>query len=76
MGKKFRGKVPNTLLCILAVRGTAKIHARIQESMATIFALAGRIILEELYLSPAFGAFGLENGPRLPITTILSRAFQ
>ena len=48
---------------------------RVQEAVAAFGAFACGIILEELYLSPAFGALDVENGPRLPVLAVLSRTF-
>jgi hypothetical protein len=43
--------------------------------VTAFLAPAGRIILEELHFVSAFGAFGLKDGTRLPITAVLSWAF-
>ncbi len=50
-------------------------QTRVQEAVAAFGAFTCGIILEELYLSPAFGALDVENGPRLPVLAVLSRTF-
>jgi hypothetical protein len=69
------GKVSQALLSILAVRGTAKIDIGVQESMAALLATTGSVVLKKLHVAAALGADYLKNGPRFPVTGILSWAF-
>jgi hypothetical protein len=75
LGKEFGRNVPNALFGILTIRCTAKIQAGVKKTVAAFGAFAGWIVLKELHLISAFGAFDFENSPRLPVLAVLSRTF-
>jgi hypothetical protein len=75
LGNQLGRKIADALIRVPAVRGTTKIHFGIEKSVTTFFAQTRGVIFKKLYHSPTFGAFGLKDGPRLPIAAVLSRAF-
>jgi hypothetical protein len=75
LSNKFRRKVAYTLLGILTIRGATKIHTGVQKAVTAFLTSTGGVILKKFHINSALGAFGLKDGPRLPITAILSRAF-
>jgi hypothetical protein len=40
-----------------------------------MIALSGGVVFKKFHLPGAFGAFGVKNGPRLPISAVLSWTF-
>jgi hypothetical protein len=72
---EFWGKVPNALLGIGTVGGTAKVHTGVQKTVAALLASTGSIIFKKLYLITTVRAFYLIDGSWLPVATVLSRAF-
>ena len=75
LGQKLRRQIADTLLRILAVGGTAKIHLRIDETVSAIAALARRIVFEKLHCVITLGALDFKNCTRLPVLRVLSGTF-
>jgi hypothetical protein len=75
LAQQFRRQVSQTLLSILTIGGTAKIHLWIQKLVPTVLAPASGVVLEEFHPMTTFGARGLKDGPRFPVTAVLSRTF-
>jgi hypothetical protein len=75
VSQEFWRQVSQALLGILAVRCATKIHFRVQKSMTALLAKPRRVILKEFHFVAALGARHLKNGPRFPVTGVLSWAF-
>ncbi|EKD22414.1 MAG: hypothetical protein ACD_87C00012G0001 [uncultured bacterium] len=74
LGEQFRRKLSQALLGVLAIGCTTEIHPRVDHLMPAMMTLAGGLVFEKLNRTSAFGAGGVENGPRLPVARVLSRA--
>jgi hypothetical protein len=72
LGYSFGRQSSDAFLGKLAVGRTTKIHFGIGEPVAAFFAFAGRVVLEKFYYMAALGAFFVKNGPRFPVSTVLS----
>jgi hypothetical protein len=74
LGEQLRRKLSQALLGVLAIGCATEIHPRVDHLVSAMVTPAGGFVLEKLNRTSAFGAGGVEDGPRFPIAHVLSRA--